>query len=170
MLRYYYCSDSLRDIERVERELEHDGFPRRHIHVLSHNEPEMDRLHVHSVPSLLRSDSVHWAERGALVGLLVSAAVVAFLVLSGAHQAIGLPAVLLLAALVLGIFTWEAGLIGMQRKNYKLEQFEPILEKGQHVMLVDVDESEVYSLAKHMEAHPEVSCIGRGSSLINPFA
>jgi hypothetical protein len=169
MLRYFYCSDSLRDLEQVEHELEQDGFSRSHIHVLSNSEAEMDRRHVHAVPSLFRSDSVHWAERGALIGLLVSTVLVAFLVFNGVHEVVGLPAILLLAALILGAFTWEAGLIGMQHKNYKFQQFEPLLEKGQHVMLVDVDESEVFSLSRHMEAHPEVPCIGRGSTLINPF-
>lgn len=170
MLRYYYRSDSLQDIEQVEKELEQDGFSRSHIHVLSNNQSEMDRRHLPGVPSLFRSDGVHWAERGALMGILVSGILVAIMLSSGVDETLGLPLVLLIAALALGAFTWEGGLIGLQRINYKFEQFEPLLASGQHVLLVDASDSELASLRQHMSAHPELAYLGKGSPIINPFA
>lgn len=170
MLRYYFRSSDLDDLEAMESELERDGFPRRHIHVLSDDQVGLERHHLNPVPSIFRSDGVHWAERGALLGLLVSSILVLALMWSGAPEVVGWVTIMLLAALVLGAFTWEAGLIGMQRINYKFEGFKDSLRRGEHVMLVDVDESEVYQLHRHMEDHPGLALIGRGSSMVNPFA
>lgn len=170
MLRYYFRSNDLDDLQAMESELEHDGFSRRHIHVLSDDPVGLERHHLNPVPSVLRSDSMHWAERGALVGVLVSTILVSILVWAGVPETLGWPMVVVLALLVLGAFTWEAGLIGMQYINYKFEGFKDSLRRGEHVMLVDVDESEVQQLYKHMQQHPQLALIGRGSSMVNPFA
>src|SRR5438034_6411231 len=70
MLRHYFISDSLDDLEVFEEQLEAAGVSTPQIHVLSRNDAEVHQHpHLHEVESFMRNDIVHSTIRGALVGL-----------------------------------------------------------------------------------------------------
>ena len=75
MNRHYYISDNLDELERVEQELEAQGISTEQIHVLSEQDAEVEHHHLHDVPSFMKQDVVHSGEIGALVGLVLAAAV-----------------------------------------------------------------------------------------------
>ena len=76
MQRHYYISDNLDELERVEQELEAQGISTEQIHVLSEQDAEVEQHHhLHDVPSFMKQDVVHSGEIGALVGLVLAAAV-----------------------------------------------------------------------------------------------
>ena len=65
MKRYYYISDDLNDLESIERELEDKGFSTPQIHVLSENDAEVEKHHLHAIEAVLKQDVVHSTELGA---------------------------------------------------------------------------------------------------------
>ena len=70
MLRHYFISDSLDDLEVLEEQLESAGVSTPQIHVLSRNDAEVENHHhLHAVQSFLKRDIVRSTERGAVVGL-----------------------------------------------------------------------------------------------------
>ena len=70
MLRHYFISDSLDDLEVIEKQLEASGISTPQIHVLSRNDAEVEHHHhLHEVQSFMKRDIVHSTLRGALVGL-----------------------------------------------------------------------------------------------------
>lgn len=58
MERHFYMSDDLRDLERLEMELEHEGMIRPQIHVLTDREAQLEGYHLHEVSSLMRTDVI----------------------------------------------------------------------------------------------------------------
>ena len=58
MLRHYYVSDDLDELEIVERELEAEGFTEPQIHVLSLDDCHVEQHHLHEVESLLKQDAM----------------------------------------------------------------------------------------------------------------
>ena len=70
MLRHYFFSDDLDELEKVENELEQKGFTEPQIHVLSENDTDVENHHLHEVAAVLKQDVVHSTELGAVVGIV----------------------------------------------------------------------------------------------------
>ncbi|MFB1014414.1 MAG: NAD/FAD-utilizing enzyme, partial [Alteromonadaceae bacterium] len=64
MIRHFYITDSIEQLEEVELELESNGFTEPQIHVLSDNDTEIEAHHLHPVESVLKQDVVHSTEVG----------------------------------------------------------------------------------------------------------
>jgi len=78
MLRHYFISDSLDDLEVFEEQLEAAGVSTPQIHVLSRNDAEVEQHHhLHEVQSFMKNDIVHSTALGAVIGLCASALVLA---------------------------------------------------------------------------------------------
>ena len=76
MLRHYFISDNLNDLEVFEEQLEDAGVSTPQIHVLSRNDAEVEHHeHLHEVLSLMKKDIVHSTLQGAVVGVFASALV-----------------------------------------------------------------------------------------------
>src|SRR3972149_3787470 len=70
MLRHYFISNSLADLEVFEQQLEAAGVSTPQIHVLNRNDAEVEsHHHLHEVQSFMKKDIVHATKRGAVVGL-----------------------------------------------------------------------------------------------------
>ena len=70
LLRHYFISDNLDDLETFEEELEAAGITTPQIHVLSlHDEEVAHHDHLNYVQSFMKKDIVHSAELGAVVGV-----------------------------------------------------------------------------------------------------
>ena len=70
MLRHYFISNNLDDLEVFEEQLEGAGVSTPQIHVLSRNDAEVHRHHhLHEVASLMKKDIVRSTTQGAVVGL-----------------------------------------------------------------------------------------------------
>ncbi len=167
MLRHYFISDSLDDLDVFEEQLEAAGVARPQIHVLSANDPDVQRhAHLHAVQSLLRSDVVRSTTRGAMVG--VAAAV---LVLSIAHfagwtqTAAGWMPFLFLSVILLGFCTWEGGFLGIQKPNHNFARFEQALKDGKHIFFVDLEPQQEATLDRVLKAHPKVELAGTGAAV-----
>ena len=166
MLRHYFISDSLDDLEVFEEQLEAAGVSTPQIHVLSRDDAEVQRhTHLHAVQSFMKNDVVHSTERGAVVGLIAFVLVLVVAYVAGwTRSAAGWMPFIFLAVVLLGFCTWEGGLFGIQVPNHNFARFEQALKDGKHVFLVDLEPSQEPVLERVLKLHPQVQLAGTGSS------
>ena len=165
MLRHYYISDDLDDLEVIENELQNKGLSTPQIHVLSENDAEVEKHHLHAIESVFKKDVVHSTEVGALVGLVGASLVLIIAYLMNWHTSpVGWVPFGFLAVVVLGFCTWEGGLIGIQIPNYQFKRFQKFLKEGNHVFFVDVDSDQEAALSEVVDKHPRLKLAGTGEA------
>ncbi len=165
MLRHYYVSDDLDELEVVENDLEKNGFTKPQIHVLSENDAEVDIHHLHKVSSVLKQDVIHSTQMGALIGALAAMLLLLLVYILAWHTSpAGWLPFIFLAIIILGFCTWEGGFIGIQKPNVNFERFQNLLHKGKSVLFVDVYPSQEVALANVMKSHPKIEMSGFGES------
>ncbi|MFZ5653143.1 MAG: hypothetical protein ACOY42_01890 [Pseudomonadota bacterium] len=164
MERYLYASDDLRDLERLEAELESEGMVRPQIHVLTNDEAQLKRYRLHEVSSLMRTDVVRKGLLGAALGVLGCALVIGVAAASGAAASFGWTPFVLLAIVVLGFCTWEAGFLGFQLPNRQFRDFQRLLDEGKHIFFVDVRADQAPLVERAVARHPGLERIGTGAA------
>jgi len=165
MIRHFYITDDIEELERAERELESNGFTEPQIHVLSDSDAEVEAHHLHEVESVLKKDVVHSTEVGSVIGVIAAAAtlLVAYL-MEWTNSEAGWMPFIFLSIIVLGFCTWEGGLIGIQRPNVNFERFQELIKKGKHVLFVDVDPDQESTIATVMKGYPNLEVAGVGEA------
>ena len=165
MLRHYFISSDLDDLEKVEQELEAEGITEPQIHILSEKDADVENHHLHEVEPVLKQDVVHSTEIGAVIGFVISSATLMLAYEMGwTESAAGWLPFIFLAIVILGFCTWEGGFIGIQKPNVHFERFQELLHKGKHVLFVDVDSNQEPVFAKVINAHPKLEPAGLGSA------
>ena len=166
MLRHYFISDNLDDLELFEEQLEEAGVSTPQIHVLSQHDAEIDHHeHLHKSQSFMKKDISHSPELGALVGLGAAIFVLALAHSAGwTDSAAGWVPFIFLAVLLLGFCTWEGGLLGIQKPNYQFARFAEALKDDKHIFFVDLEPDQEAILEKVFKEHPHVELAGTGSS------
>ncbi len=165
MKRYYFIADDLDVVAVVERELLTNAIAAEQIHVLSLDDADAEQHHVHDVQSLMKKDVIHSAEIGALIGVAASIITITAAYLSGLAAKVGWLPFVFLAIVLLGFFTWEGGLVGIQTPNSRFRRFERALRAGAHVFFVDVDPAQGATVKQILAAHPQMRPAGIGASL-----
>ena len=165
MLRHYFISNNLDDLEVFEEQLEAAGISTPQIHVLSRNDAEVERhTRLHEVQSFMKKDVVHATKRGAAVGVCGFALVLGAAYLTGVTQtAAGWVPFVFLAVIVLGFCAWEGGLLGIERPNHNFTRFEKALDDGKHVFFVDLEPNQETVLESVLKSHPQVQSAGTGA-------
>jgi hypothetical protein len=107
MLRHYFISNSLDDLEVFEEQLEAAGVSTPQIHVLSRNDAEVENHHhLHAVQSFMKQDIVRLTERGAVVGLCAFVLVLSAAYFAGwTESSAGWMPFIFLAVVLLGLST-----------------------------------------------------------------
>ena len=166
MLRHYFISDSLDDLEVFEEQLEAAGVPSSQIHVLSRADADVEHHHhLHEVQSFMKNDIVHSTIRGAVVGLCAFVLVLAIAYFAGwTESAVGWMPFIFLAVVMLGFCTWEGGLRGIQEPNHDFARFEQALRDGKHIFFMDLEPQQEAILEEVLKSHPQVELAGTGSS------
>ena len=165
MVRHYYITDDLDDLELVEQELEAQGITEPQIHILSENDSDVETHHLHEVEAVLKQDVVHSTEMGAIVGVIAAGLTLLLAYFMGwTESSAGWLPVIFLAVIILGFCTWEGGLIGIQKPNVNFERFQEILHKGRHILFVDVDQHQEQVFGEVINAHPHLESAGTGDA------
>jgi hypothetical protein len=165
MQRHYYISDDLNDLKAVESELEQKGLSIPQIHVLSEDDAEVEKHHLHAIEAVLKQDVVHSTQMGAVIGILAAGAILATAYLMQWHtSAAGWLPFVFLSLAILGFCTWEGGLVGIQIPNYQFKRFQALLKQGKHVFFVDVDPSQYAALNEIAANHPGLKFAGTGEA------
>ena len=171
MKRLYYLTNSLESVSGISEDLHNQGIDDWHIHVLSRNEAGLYHRQVHSSNIFQENDVIHSGEIGAILGGAIGLLFVIFIEFWTPFGApMPLP-ILILAAGVFTLFgTWSGGLAGVTRENYKIARFHDDLEKGKHLIMIDVSKRQEQTVRYHLEKyHSDAVMAGEDTPVIMPF-
>ena len=165
MLRRYFISDDLDDLDVVEEQLESAGISTPQIHVLTSHDAELDHHeHLHRVQSFMKNDIVHSTLIGAVLGVCAFVLVLAVAHFAGwTRTAAGWIPFVFLGTVVLGFFTWEGGLFGIQKPNYHFARFEQAIKDDKHILFVDLERGQEAVLEGVLKSHPTLEPAGSES-------
>jgi hypothetical protein len=158
--RFYYISDNLDDLERIEHQLEAGGIARPQIYMLSNDDVGLENRDVNRVASFLKTDVIHAGEIGAVLGIAVASLILLVSHFSGIAAQVGWAPFIFLAIIGFGFATWEAGFIGMQIPNIHFTRFEEALEQGRHVLFVETDREDQKKLKAVIKQYPGLEHAG----------
>jgi len=165
MERHFFCSGELRALEQLEMDLEHSGVVRPQIHVLTNSEAQLGDYHLHEVSSLMRTDVIRKGLLGAALGGLGAALVLILASASGMVATAGWTPFVMLAIVVLGFCTWEAGFLGFQLPNRRFRAFDHLLRTGKHLFFVDLRSDQRELLEKALLRAPDIERVGQGDAV-----
>ncbi|MFU8876696.1 MAG: NAD/FAD-utilizing enzyme [Wenzhouxiangellaceae bacterium] len=162
--RHFFASRDLQDLESLEIELENADIVKPQIHLLTLDDTEaMGHENLHKVTSLMKTDVVHSALIGALIGLLIATLVLAITYLAGWHETrAGWLPFIFLSILLLGFFTWQGGLWGIESPNVHFREFRKILARGEHLFFVDLEPGRGKVVRRIARKHPGIRAVGTG--------
>jgi len=172
MKRLYYLTESMESTESISDDLHNAGVTDWNFHVVSkHHEAGLYRRHIHSANLLHKSDIVHCAERGVVVGFvggILASWFLANVPVFSTTIGQGTAMLVILFGVLLG--GWLGGFVGIQTENYKLKRFHDKIEEGYFLILVDVEVGQEEIVREIMEKrHQEAQYAVSGSSVITPF-
>ena len=158
--RMYYVMPDLKSARRMMDDLLLARIEERHIHCLGKRGTPMEGLHEASV--LQKTDIVHGAQvgllLGALLGCIVGGAVVWYFPIVGIWQT-----VTVLAATILGALfgVWVSSMVGSSIPNSRLAHFDKLIEEGKILVMVDVPEHRTEEIKTLLgQRHPEAASGG----------
>lgn len=169
---FYYLSPTLADTQHVSDDLHASGVSDWFIHIISKNEADLERKHLHSSNYLETLDFMRegliGAALGFVVGLLLAIGLSVF-------QPFGAEVPLFAYACVVFLLTcfgaWQGGLIGISTENKKLRRFHDDIEAGKYLILVYANKNEEEKVHAMMaKMHPEARLVGLDSQFYNPFS
>ncbi|MDA1074477.1 MAG: NAD/FAD-utilizing enzyme [Proteobacteria bacterium] len=162
VLRHYFISKDLDDLESFEEQLEDAGIATPQIHVFSLDDTNVENHHrLHDVTSLMKKDIIRFGEYGAAAGAAGAVAVLALAYFSGwTTNAAGWIPWIFLSIVILGFCTWEGGFIGIQKTNHHFKRFEQVLSEGKHVFFVDLTPDQESVLERLLAKHPGLELAG----------
>lgn len=163
MKRQYYISSDLADLQLVEQELKSEGLSTPQIHVLSENDAEVEKHHLHAIESVLKQDVVRSTMLGAIAGVATASLVLLLVYLLQWHTTVaGWMPFAFLSIVILGFCTWVGGFVGIQVPNYEFKQFQNLLSAGKHIFFVDINDDQYASVDKVVKSHASLSHAGTG--------
>lgn len=163
--RSFYIGEDLNDLKILEKELESSGVGIEQIHVLSQNDAEIEHHDLHQVEAVLKKDVVYSMEKGAVVGVVASVAVLGIAYLFGwTDSAAGWMPFVFLSIVILGFCAWEGGLFGIQEPHHQFKRFQEALAQGKHVFFVDINARQEDALTRALETHPNIQLAGEGEA------
>lgn len=153
--RLYYLLPDIESARRTRDDMLLARIEQRHIHFMSEKEPLPTDLPEANV--LHKTDVVHGAEAGmiigAILGMLLGAFIIWYLELEGTQAAVIIGTTLF--GLVFG--GWAASLVAAALPNTRLQGFGPDLRTGKILMIADIPARRVDEIEKLLEArHPEM--------------
>jgi len=160
-LRMYVTLPDLASAKQLANDLLLARVEDRYMHFLAKRGTDLGELHEASY--LQKTDTVHGAFTGFITGGVVGVVAGALLVnFPPGGISLDLVAVLIAAVVGAGIGTWIASMVGMQVPNSRLKAFDPDIQDGKILLMLDVPSSryeEVRSVIAR--THPEAD--DRGS-------
>lgn len=159
--RIYWLLPDLESARRTMNDLLLARIEERHIHFVAREDADMRGLHAASV--LQTSDVVRSAEMGLIIGAsvggLLGALVAVHYPIVGDEPQWGLAALLALAGAVFG--TWASTMIGVSTPSKRLARFQPAIDQGQILLMVDVPMWREQDIEARLRAlHPEANLQG----------
>ena len=159
--RIYWLLPDLASARRTMDDLLLARIAETHIHFVAREDADLSGLHAANI--LQTSDVVRAAQAGLVIGGAVGAVLGAiaalFFPIVGTSPQWGMIAVL--AIVGAGFGGWASSMIGVSTPNNRLKRFEPAIEQGQILLMVDAPRSRVEEIESRLQAlHPEAHLEG----------
>ncbi len=152
--RLYFLLPDAEVAEKVENELLLARITEAQIHFLAKNEDQLVSKKLHIASILQKSDLVHGWQVGLIAGGITG--VVLGTILYQIPEFAGFfGQALITGCALIGAFlgTWFSGLIAISAPNTQLKRFEPALERGEVLLMVDVAKDKVDEITKLITTH-----------------
>ena len=165
MKRLYYLTEDMDFAEHISAVLTSSGISEHHIHVLSKDEAGVTTHHLHGPNILERVDFVRVALNGMGIGMMLAiitlfvARILLDVSMTMAGQ-IGSMALLMLFG------TWLGGMIGFTQENRHLRRFHEQIEKGRHLIMIDVHPQEEPKVHRIIELLNEAEFSGEDEHVL----
>lgn len=164
MNRYYFVTKDLEDLVHVEQELEQQGVLKEQMHVLPYSDAVAEESGLESVHSLFRKDILGSLGIGFGVGC---AAASLFLLVAyfffGVAESQTWMMLGIIALMIVGVCTWEGGLMGIHWPKRQFRRFGRDLKRGFSVFFVDIEEAQEQTLVETVKQHRQLQPVGNGS-------
>jgi hypothetical protein len=159
--RIYWLLPDLASATRTENDLLLARIAWQNIHFVGREGADMSGLHAANV--LQTSDVVRAAQAGLVIGAALGAVIgvvaALFFPIVGDEPQWGVPGVLAIFGAAFG--AWASSMIGISTPSNRLKRFEPAIEQGQILLMVDVPRSRVEEIEARLQAlHPEAHLEG----------
>jgi hypothetical protein len=159
--RIYWLLPDLASAIRTENDLLLARIAWQHIHFVGREDADMTGLHTANV--LQTSDVIRSAQSGLVIGgasgAVIGVLVALFFPIVGPAPDWGTAAVLSILGGAFG--AWASSMIGISTPSNRLKRFEPAIEQGQILLMVDVPRSRVEEIETRLQAlHPEAQLEG----------
>ena len=154
--RIYWLLPDLASARRTMDDLLLARISEPNIHFVAREGSDMTGLHTANV--LQTSDVIRAAQAGLVIGGSVGAVLgvlaAIFFPIFGDSPQWGMVAVL--AIVGAGFGAWASSMIGISTPSSRLKRFEPAIEQGQILLMVDAPRSRVEEIEERLQAlHPE---------------
>ncbi len=164
MKRCYFISNSLDNLDQIEQALKNNGVTNPLIHILSNRNADVDKNGLESANPFIRKDVIHLTIIGAVIGIILSSLIIGTAYHTKIVDLAGWPPFIFLAIVVLGFCTWEGGFIGIQRPHPILRKLQPVLNKGKHVLFVDIEPQQRSQLKSVINKYDQLEPIGSSAA------
>jgi uncharacterized membrane protein YeaQ/YmgE (transglycosylase-associated protein family) len=159
--RIYWLLPDLASARRTMDDLLLARIAEQHLHFVAREGADMTGLHPANI--LQTSDVIRAAQSGLViggaVGALVGGIAAWYFPIVGDDPQWGLVAVLGIVGALIG--AWSSSMIGVSTPSNRLARFEPAIEAGQILLMVDVPRSRVDEIEQRLQAlHPEAHLEG----------
>ena len=143
MRRYYFISDDIDSLARIEVELKKYGIIKPRLHVLSKDgtaSPGDEQYH--DIAPVLKQDLVHGVLINIFIGALAAVLVLAIGYITRLPDSYTWAPFFLLAITVFGFVSWSGRCLGPHVLQKDFRRFQKELDDGKHIFIVDVDSSQ----------------------------
>ena len=165
-LRMYVTLPDLASARQLANDLLLARVEDRHMHFLARRGTDLGELH--EANYLQKTDAVHGAFTGLVIGGVVGVIVgVLLLYFPPGGASIQLAAVLVAALVGAALGVWMAGMMGLQVPNTQLKGFEQEIQEGKILLMLDVPASR-YEEVRNVIARSQTHAIDRGSEPMVP--
>ncbi len=160
MSKLKYLTNDIEELDAVEQDLEANGIPRSHIHVLSNSDGELAKHDIPTFSDWSKRDLTYYGIRGAVIGVVLSMCILGGGYVYGITDSVSWAILGFIAAATMGFCTWEGGLMGIAKLNHEFEQYHEDIENGEHLLVVDVADKDEEAKARYsVESHPVLRAV-----------
>jgi uncharacterized membrane protein YeaQ/YmgE (transglycosylase-associated protein family) len=165
-LRMYVTLPDLAAARQLANDLLLARVEDRHMHFLARRGSDLGELH--EATYLQKTDAVHGAFTGLVIGGVVGVIVgVLLLYFPPGGASIQMAAVLIAALVGAALGVWIAGMMGLQVPNTQLKGFEQEIQEGKILLMLDVPASR-YDEVRSVIARSQPQAVNRGNEPMVP--
>ena len=164
MKRYYFISDDMNALGRVEAKLMNHGIIKPQIQVLS-KEDMADASHepFHVIAPALKQDIAHGMLINTLFGALAGVLILAIGYITRLPDFYSWIPFYLFATAIFAFVTWGGGFYGFQVSQKDFHRLRKDLDDGKYIFIVDVDSSQQEIIRQMEYENPYLIDAGTGS-------